>query len=133
MTGNTNSDRPKTADNPKHLYQKLGLITITEAGCQYLKPLVTDTRSDIFALTGRLDPEQAAASYARLSRSSNGIRELLVSEFAEIDVIDSSQNDYKNKLLQRVISGCGDDSVQRLAGIYIVVEGDSNLLTKEIE
>jgi thymidylate synthase ThyX len=37
------------------------------------------------------------------------------------------------KLLQRVITAYGDDSVQQLAGIHVVVENASNLLTKKLE
>jgi len=37
------------------------------------------------------------------------------------------------KLLQRVITAYGDDSVQQLAGIHMVVENASNLLTKKLE
>jgi thymidylate synthase ThyX len=36
-------------------------------------------------------------------------------------------------LLQRVITAYGDDSVQQLVGQHIVVEGASNLLTKQLE
>jgi thymidylate synthase ThyX len=37
------------------------------------------------------------------------------------------------KLLQRVITAYGDDSVQQLVGQHVVVEGASNLLTKKLE
>jgi thymidylate synthase ThyX len=37
------------------------------------------------------------------------------------------------KLLQRVITAYGDDSVQQLAGQHLVVENASNLLTKKLE
>ena len=134
MSSKTNSNPAANKPDPGALYTKnLDQITITETGRAYLKPLVTDTQADVFALTGQLDPERAAASYARLSRSSNGIRELLVSEFAEIDSPDNIRDDYKNKLLERIISNYGDDSVQQLAGIHVVIEGASNLLTKEVE
>jgi len=37
------------------------------------------------------------------------------------------------KLLQRVITAYGDDSVQQLVGLHVVVENASNLLTKKLE
>ena len=37
------------------------------------------------------------------------------------------------KLLQRVITAYGDDSVQQLVGLHFVVENASNLLTKKLE
>ena len=37
------------------------------------------------------------------------------------------------KLLHRVITAYGDDSVQQLAGTHLVVENASNLLTKKLE
>jgi thymidylate synthase ThyX len=37
------------------------------------------------------------------------------------------------RLLQRVITAFGDDSVQQLTGIHVVVENASNLLTKKLE
>jgi thymidylate synthase ThyX len=37
------------------------------------------------------------------------------------------------QLLQRVITAYGDDSVQQLGGLHVVVENASNLLTKKLE
>lgn len=63
---------------------------------------------------------------ARLSRKYDDLRNILKDEFMGADSNDS-------RLLKRVISEYGDDSVQQLAGQHIVVENASNILTKKLE
>ncbi len=63
---------------------------------------------------------------ARLSRRGDDMRITLLDEFA-------GKAGKDGKLLQRVITAYGDDSVQQLAGIHLVVENASNLLTKKLE
>jgi thymidylate synthase ThyX len=63
---------------------------------------------------------------ARLSRRGDDMRITLLDEFAENLGKDE-------KLLQRVITAYGDDSVQQLVGQHVVVENASNLLTKKLE
>ena len=63
---------------------------------------------------------------ARLSRRGDDMRITILDEFA-------GKVDKDAQLLQRVITAYGDDSVQQLGGIHVVVENASNLLTKKLE
>jgi thymidylate synthase ThyX len=63
---------------------------------------------------------------ARLSRRADDMRITYLDEFA------GSAED-ADKLLNRVITAFGDDSVQQLVGVHVVVENASNLLTKLLE
>lgn len=103
-----------------------GRFTITTAGKAYLKTAVTNVEGNVYAFTDKLTPVTIAAAMARLSRRSDDMRITILDEFA-------GQAGKDEKLLQRVISAYGDDSVQQLAGIHMVVEGASNLLTKKLE
>ncbi|MCA9348903.1 dTMP kinase [Candidatus Saccharibacteria bacterium] len=91
-----------------------------------LSDVVTDTKSNIYAITENLSPTTAAAAMARLSRRGDDMRTILVDEFLDQKGSDSD-------LLRRVITAYGDDSVQQLNGLHVVVERASNLLTKKIE
>lgn len=99
---------------------------ITEAGEQFLNEAVTDTSGNVYAFTDKLGTLTIAAAMARLSRRADDMRITILDEFAVHEGKDQS-------LLQRVITAYGDDSVQQLAGQHIVVEGASNLLTKQLE
>jgi dTMP kinase len=91
-----------------------------------LESYVTNLNKDIYAVKSKLAPQTIAAAMARLSRKYDDLRNILKDEFVGKDGNDQ-------KLLKRVISEYGDDSVQQLAGQHIVVEGASNLLTKKLE
>jgi len=101
-------------------------FTITEAGRQYLAEAVTDPTGQVYAFTAKLSPVTIAAAMARLSRRGDDLRITLLDEFA-------GQADKDEQLLNRVITAYGDDSVQQLAGLHVVVEDASNLLTKKLE
>ncbi len=103
-----------------------GQYQITQAGSQYLKKAVTDDRGNVYAFTDVLAPITIAAAMARLSRRGDDMRITILDEFA-------NQLGKDEKLLRRVITAYGDDSVQQLAGIHVVVENASNLLTKKLE
>lgn len=103
-----------------------GRFSITEAGETYLKDAITSTDSDVYAFTDKLSPVTIAAAMARLSRRGDDMRITILDEFA-------GKADKDEKLLQRVITAYGDDSVQQLAGLHLVVENASNLLTKKLE
>lgn len=103
-----------------------GHYTITDAGRAYLDEVVTSTTSNVYAFNNDLSPVTVSAAMARLSRRGDDMRITLLDEFA-----DSKGKD--EKLLQRVITAYGDDSVQQLSGIHFVVEDASNLLTKKLE
>lgn len=99
---------------------------ITETGQRYLEEAVTNPEGDVYAFTDKLGALTIAAAMARLSRRGDDMRVTILDEFAPHEGKDE-------KLLQRVITAYGDDSVQQLVGQHVVVEGASNLLTKQLE
>ena len=105
---------------------KDGHFTITDSGRAYLQDAVTDVDGDVYTFTDKLSPVTIAAAMARLSRRSDDMRVTILDEFA-------GKVDKDAQLLQRVITAYGDDSVQQLGGLHVVVENASNLLTKKLE
>lgn len=103
-----------------------GSYSVTEAGKQWLKTAVTNMEGDVYATLPQVGAITPAAAMARLSRRGDDMRITMLDEFAE-------KADKDEKLLQRVITAYGDDSVQQLVGQHMVVENASNLLTKKLE
>lgn len=99
---------------------------ITREGQAFLDSAVTDSTGNVYAFTDTLSSVTIAAAMARLSRRGDDMRVTILDEFAA-----SAGKD--DKLLQRVITAYGDDSVQQLVGEHLVVENASNLLTKKLE
>lgn len=99
---------------------------ITKHGRHYLSKAVTNVDGNVYAFSNYLSPATVAAAMARLSRRADDMRVTLLDEFA-------AQEGKDENLLKRIITAYGDDSVQQLAGIHIVVEQASNLLTKKLE
>lgn len=99
---------------------------VTAAGQAFLELSVTNADENVYAFREKLSPVTIAAAMARLSRRGDDMRITLLDEFAFTMGKDE-------KLLQRVISAYGDDSVQQLVGQHVVVENASNLLTKKLE
>ena len=120
--------RPKKTlvENPYVTKNADGTYEITQAGKQFLDEAVTDSQGNVYAFTQKLDTVTVAAAMARLSRRADDMRVTILDEFANSMGKDA-------KLLQRVITAYGDDSVQQLTGMHVVVEGASNLLTKKLE
>lgn len=118
-----NSNITKDSD---FLVKKDANFEITQAGHDFLKEFVTDSSGDVYAFTPQLPGQTIAAAMARLSRRGDDLRVTLLDEFAEADGKDDA-------LLRRVITAYGDDSVQQLTGLHVVIENASNLLTKKIE
>jgi thymidylate kinase/thymidylate synthase ThyX len=104
-----------------------GSMELTKAGKKYLQYIVTSTDSNVYAFSDKISPVTIAAAMARLSRRGDDMRVTILDEFS------SSTSNKDEKLLQRVITAYGDDSVQQLVGQHVVVEGASNLLTKKLE
>lgn len=102
-------------------------LEITEAGEALLQKVVTDSKGPVYAFTGEASPLLAAAAMARLSRRGSDLREIYLDEFAAVGEEGAAG------LIDRVVTGYGDDSVQQLITVLTVVEGASNLLTKKIE
>jgi dTMP kinase len=103
-----------------------GHYSITDEGEAYLGEAVTSVTDDVYAFTDKLSPVTIAAAMARLSRRGDDMRITILDEFA-------GKADKDAALLKRVITAYGDDSVQQLAGLHLVVENASNLLTKKLE
>lgn len=99
---------------------------VTPFGKAFLEEAVTNTEGNVYAFNDKLTPLTIAAAMARLSRRGDDMRITILDEFAAAMGKDE-------KLLQRVITAYGDDSVQQLVGQHVVVENASNLLTKKLE
>ena len=124
-----NISKPDNRDSSETLLTKdeNDNFSITKKGYEFLEKSVTDTKKDVYAFkSDSLSPVTVAAAMARLSRRGDDMRITLLDEFASSEGKDQ-------KLLQRVITAYGDDSVQQLSGIHMVVENASNLLTKKLE
>lgn len=115
----------KPADNPYLRKTDTG-YQVLPAGTDFLKECLTDVEGDVYAFSSKLSPTTIAAAMARLSRRGDDMRVTILDEFAASLGKDE-------KLLQRVITAYGDDSVQQLVGLHFVVENASNLLTKKLE
>jgi len=101
-------------------------LHITEKGKNYLAQNVSSSEDDVYVFSEGSRPTTIAAAMARLSRRGDDLRVTLLDEFAAAMGKD-------DKLLKRVITAYGDDSVQQLVGLHLVVENASNLLTKKLE
>ncbi len=128
----TNVSKPETtapvlANQPAYVAKdKDGQFIITAEGESFLSEAVTDTKGNVYAFTDKMSATTIAAAMARLSRRADDMRITILDEFASAAGKD-------DKLLRRVITAYGDDSVQQLVGQHVVVEGASNLLTKKLE
>jgi thymidylate synthase ThyX len=126
-SGNTNPYVKKT-DNG---------TTITSDGKAYLEQAVTDATGQVYAFSDKLSPVTIAAAMARLSRRGDDMRITILDEFAHALSKDGDNTDAAAgkdaQLLHRVITAYGDDSVQQLVVIPLVVEDASQLLTKKLQ
>lgn len=123
--GNKQSKSVAVDGNP-YVSKTEGKTEITTEGEEYLQDAVTSVDGNVYAFTDKLSPITIAAAMARLSRRGDDMRITILDEFAYAMGKDE-------KLLQRVITAYGDDSVQQLTGMHFVVENASNLLTKKLE
>jgi thymidylate synthase ThyX len=113
-------------DNP-YIKKDGEKLKITKEGKAYLEQIVTDITGPVYAFYGKSSPLLAAAAMARLSRRGSDLREIYLDEFA------ASSDDDAAGLIHRVVTAYGDDSVQQLIGLHLVVEDASNILTKKLE
>jgi thymidylate synthase ThyX len=114
-------------ENPYVTKGEDGRLTVTPEGEALLAKIVTDSHGPVYAFTNESSPLFAAAAMARLSRRGSDLREIFLDEFA------MAGEDGAEGLIDRVVTGYGDDSVQQLITVATVVEDASNLLTKKIE
>ncbi len=110
-----------------------------------LDKYVTCTRSNVFALKN-LPEVIKGALFSKYSRSSLGLRSLLLKEFVgeESSCFDSIANEVvleeQNASIQkaqnfydRILDGYGDDSIGELGGAHLAIENISMLAAKVIE
>lgn len=102
-------------------------LVVTDAGRKYLERIVTDVDGPVYAFTSEASPLMVSAAMARLSRRGSDMRQIYLDEFATVGPAEAGE------LIDRVVTQYGDDSVQQLVGLQLVVEGASNLLTKQLE
>jgi thymidylate synthase ThyX len=120
-------------ENPYVAKNDDGRLTITPTGEALLAKIVTDTKGQVYAFTNETSPLFAAAAMARLSRRGSDLREIFLDEFAIMDADGAVDEKAAEGLIDRVVTGYGDDSVQQLITVATVVEDASILLTKKIE
>jgi thymidylate kinase/thymidylate synthase ThyX len=113
-------------ENPYVRKNEQGQYETTAAGRQFLDEAVTNSTGNVYGFSDKLTPVTIAAAMARLSRRGDDMRITILDEFAMAAGKDE-------KLLKRIITAYGDDSVQQLVGQHIVVENASQLLTKKLE
>lgn len=123
----------------------------TENESKILERYVTNTKSHIFVLRN-LPEVIKGALFSRYSRSSLGLRSLLLKEFitnseesafsalaggtdssdtnssTQLDAIKKAQNFY-----DRILDGYGDDSIGELGGAHVAIENVSMLAAKILE
>ncbi len=126
LDAKTSIQTTKVAANPYVQKNEDGRYEVTDEGKAFLSDAVTNSEGNVYAFTDKLSAMTVAAAMARLSRRADDMRITILDEFAIHEGKDAG-------LLKRVITAYGDDSVQQLAGQHIVVEGASNLLTKQLE
>ena len=123
---NSESSANQSQPTTQYLKKVDDAFVITDTGREYLDAILTSSTDNVYVFNGTLAPTTIAAAMARLSRRGDDMRITLLDEFAE-------GADKDAQLLHRVITAYGDDSVQQLVGLHIVVEKASNLLTKKLE
>ena len=130
-----------------------GYEEFTESQVKILQRYVTSTSSNIFALRN-LPEVIKGALFSRYSRSSLGLRSLLLKDFIlneetafsaitgaqvsqeqddpeledQIVAIKKAQNFY-----DRILDGYGDDSIGELGGAHLAIENVSMIAAKNIE
>ena len=125
-TKTTVASSPAEADQNPYVTKDGSATYLTDAGKAFLAEAVTDPEGPVYGFSDKFNPITIAAAMARLSRRGDDMRLTMMDEFAHAMGKDE-------QLLHRVITAYGDDSVQQLVGIPMVVEDASNLLTKKLE
>lgn len=103
-----------------------GTIKLLARGRDWLSRRVTDIEAPLYFFTDEISPVTVGVAAARLSRSPGDLRGIILEEFY-------GRDDNRDDLVDRVVTGYGDDSVMQLVPLQFVAEGVSNLMTKVIE
>src|SRR5947209_5719240 len=122
----------------------------TDSQRKLLEKYVTNTHSHIFALRN-LPEVIKGALFSRYSRSSLGLRTLLLKEFitnneessfnsiAATNSVSENQADQEaaikraQNFYDRILDGYGDDSIGELGGAHLAIENVSMLAAKALE
>ncbi|MCH9627885.1 MAG: Flavin-dependent thymidylate synthase [Chlamydiales bacterium] len=123
----------------------------TETQTRILERFVTSTSSNIFVLRN-LPEVIKGALFSRYSRSSLGLRSLLLKEFIQGEetafdaivggALDHESENPENQMIaikraqnfyDRILDGYGDDSIGELGGAHLAIEDVSMLAAKMIE
>ncbi|MCC5832164.1 MAG: FAD-dependent thymidylate synthase [Chlamydiales bacterium] len=123
----------------------------TETQIRILERFVTNTSSNIFVLRN-LPEVIKGALFSRYSRSSLGLRSLLLKEFIQgeetaFDAIVGCREEHEaenpedqvvaikraQNFYDRILDGYGDDSIGELGGAHLAIENVSMLAAKMIE
>ncbi len=125
------------------------LQEFTEGQIKILERFVTNTKSNIFVLRN-LPEVIKGALFSRYSRSTMGLRSLLLKDFilnedtafkaitGTTDVIDATENQLvaikkAQNFYDRILDGYGDDSIGELGGAHLGMENISIIAAKAIE
>lgn len=118
----------------------------TEADLRTLSRFVSNTSSNVFVLRN-LPEVIKGALFSRYSRSTLGLRSLLLKEFIPNDdtsfnsIVTSTESAQEQgaaiqkaqSFYDRILDGYGDDSIGELGGAHVAIENISMLAAKEIE
>lgn len=122
----------------------------SEVQIKVLDRFVTNTQGNIFALRN-LPEVIKGALFSRYSRSSLGLRSLLLKEFIQGDETEFNaivgrksfeESELENQFIaikkaqnfyDRILDGYGDDSIGELGGAHLAIENVSMLAAKAIE
>lgn len=123
----------------------------TPAQERILERFVTNTKENVFALRN-LPEVLKGALFSRYSRSTLGLRELLLKEFILNEetafqaitgrMVETEESDGQEQMLaiqraqnfyDRILDGYGDDSIGELGGAHLAVENVSMLAAKVLE
>lgn len=124
----------------------------SESQIKILSRYVTNTSSNVFVLRN-LPEVIKGALFSRYSRSSLGLRSLLLKDFilneetaftaiAGIHGVESEEGEVKNQIMaikkaqnfyDRILDGYGDDSIGELGGAHLAIENISMIAAKMIE
>jgi thymidylate synthase ThyX len=119
----------------------------SEAQARILERYVTNTHSNIFVLRN-LPEVIKGALFSRYSRSSMGLRSLLLKEFIQGEeaafsaIVGHEDQNTEHQVLalqkaqnfyDRILDGYGDDSIGELGGAHLALENISMLAAKMLE
>lgn len=122
----------------------------SEIQVKVLERFVTNTQGNVFALRN-LPEVIKGALFSRYSRSSLGLRSLLLKEFIQGDETEFNaivgrksfeESEVENQFIaikkaqnfyDRILDGYGDDSIGELGGAHLAIENVSMLAAKAVE